>query len=307
MTQTVASVLSRSGMLALDHALSQDLLAQSWPEVSQEGTQAAADDQLAAVAPERFHIERGVAVVPIRGVLTPNSLLLEKWLGWTTYRGLEETCATLAEDETVKTVVLDVNSGGGMVVGLRGAAAALSALAAVKTVQALVDPVAASAAYWLASQASEISMTKGAVVGSIGVGMGSVAYVQPGSSGGQFFEFTSTHARAKWPDPTTEEGRAEILRSLDETEAEFHAAVATARGIPIGELTQRLSVTEDPRDGGAVFGPEAAIKRGLADRTETRAAFYARILGPRTEAPKRGRAGRAAIARAQAAQAVSTI
>ncbi|WP_066706951.1 S49 family peptidase [Celeribacter ethanolicus] len=300
MTRTVEQVIARGGMMALDRALSLDHLAQVWPEAMLEADGGGAKMM---AAPERFRVERGVAVVPIRGVLTANSAILEKYFGWTTYRGLEETCDTLAADDSVQTVILDANSGGGMVLGLKGAANALTRLAQAKPVHALVDTVAASAAYWLAAQAGEISMTAGAVVGSIGVGVSSYAYVQPGGSGVQLFEFTSTHARAKWPDPSTEEGRAEILRDLDATEAEFHDAVAAARGVSRDELTARLSVTDDPRDGGAVFGPAEAMARGLADRMEIRAEFYARLIGEGVTKPKSR--SRASLARASAALAAS--
>lgn len=303
MTRTVEQVIAGGGLLALDRALSLDCIARDWPEAAADQAQGCGE-KLAA-KPERFHVERGVAVVPIQGVLTANSVILEKYYGWTTYRGLEETCETLAADDSVQTVILSVNSGGGMVWGLKGAANALARLAKVKPVHALVDTMGASAAYWLTAQAGEVSMTAGAVVGSIGVGITTGAYAQPGGSGVQLYEFTSTHARAKWPDPSTEEGRAEIQRDLDVSEAEFHDAVASARGIERGELAARLSVTDDPRDGGAIFGPAEAISRGLADRMETRSEFYARLVGEAMPSPKSK--SRASVARARAAQAAAQL
>ncbi|WP_417257361.1 S49 family peptidase [Celeribacter sp.] len=301
MTRTVEQVIAGGGLLALDRALSLDHIAREWPDVAAD--QAQGRGEKIAAKPERFHVERGVAVVPIQGVLTANSVILEKYYGWTTYRGLEETCETLLADDSVQTVILSVNSGGGMVVGLKSAANALARLAKAKPVHALVDTVGASAAYWLTSQAGEISMTAGAVVGSIGVGVSVGAYAQPSGSGVQWYEFTSTHARAKWPDPSTDEGRAEIQRDLDATETEFHDAVASARGIDRDDLSARLSVTDDPRDGGAVFGPAEAMDRGLADRMETRAEFFARLVGEAMPSPKSK--SRASMARARAAQAAA--
>ena len=96
--------------------------------------------------------------------------------------------------------------------------------------------------------------------------------------GDQWFEISSSHARAKNPDASTAEGMAELRRSLDESEAQFHAAVAAGRRIDPAALLSALSVTDDPKDGGAVFGVEASIARGLADRQETRDEFYSRIM-----------------------------
>lgn len=260
----------------------------------------AARGEAGAAAHERFTVSRGVAVVPIRGLLTPNVIAFERWFGWTTYQGLEETLGELSANEDVRAIALAVDSPGGMVMGLESAAAALSAIAAKKPVYAHADPLAASAAYWLASQAGEISMARGAVVGSIGVAVSAYSEVEP-HAGRQWFDITSSHARAKWPEPATEDGRAEIMRSLDETEARFHAAVAKGRGIPADELTTRLSVTDDPQDGGAVFYAEEAIRRGLADKVESRAEFFARVFAE--HAPGTKTKSRAFLARAAAAQA----
>ncbi|PJE26820.1 serine protease, ClpP class [Pseudooceanicola antarcticus] len=271
--------------------------------------QAMEDDEArgpVASAVERFAVERSVAVVPVRGVLTPNSAVLERWFGWATYRGLIETCEQLASDEAVSAVVLELDTPGGAVLGCAGAAAAIAELDKVKPVHALVDPLAASAGFWLASQAREISVAPGAELGSIGAGLMTGAFVQPGAGTGlQLFEFTSPHARAKWPDPSTEEGKAELERSLAEAETRFHEAAAAGRGMSVEDLRSRASVSDDPRDGGALFDGAEAISRGLADQVETRRAFYTRILGTYAPAPRKARSARSrgASALALAAQA----
>lgn len=294
MRNTVAQAIGALPVaLALNHAAG--LLATELPT-------AAAGDLQASSAPERFAVARGVAVVPVRGLLTPNNLAYESWFGWSTYRGLTETARELAANEDVRAVILDMNSPGGLVLGLDAAARAVRALAQVKPVHVLADPMAASAAYYLASQGNDIAVAPGAIVGSIGTARMAGYYAAPDYSGTMWHDFTSSHARAKIPDPSTEEGKAEIQRSLDEAEAQFHAAVATGRGIAPEELTARLSVTDDARDGGAVFYAEEAIARGLADTAEAREDFFARIFGDYAP-PQQRRAGRAYLAQAAAAQA----
>lgn len=255
-----------------------------------------------------YAVTRGVAAVGLKGILTPNSEILARWYGFTTYHGFAALAAELAAAEDVAAVVVEADSPGGMVLGIESAAEAMAALAAVKPVHVLVNPMAASAAYWIASQASEIVLTPGAIVGSIGVGVMTASYPVPSQLfGEQIHEITSTHARAKWPDPGTEGGMAEIKRDLDAIEARFHAAVAAGRGIPPDHLIGRLSVTADPRDGGAVFAGQEAIDRTLADRLETRDAFYQRLFS--TYSPPAGKSARAeaqvaaARARARAASA----
>lgn len=67
-----------------------------------------------------------------------------------------------------KAIMLQVNSGGGMVDGIDIALDAIRAAAGKKTVIAYVDGLCASAAYWLASQADAVHATRFSEVGSIG-------------------------------------------------------------------------------------------------------------------------------------------
>lgn len=298
---TIASLLG-SAPVALATDFAQHLLTTALPTEAE--IEAAVKGGTIAAAPERFTIQRGVAVVPIRGFLTFDNPFLERYLGWTTFQGLVETMDELRANTDVGAVAMPVNSPGGFVTGIAAAAEAIAACAAVKPVHALVHPLAASGGYWLASQAREISVTPGGVVGSIGVAVMASSPVQPGMHGEQAYVLTSTHARAKRPDPSTEAGRAELQRSLDDAEKRFHAAVAAGRGIDPEALAAQLSVTDDPLDGGATFEADDAIARGLADRQETRTAFYDRIFGAYAPQPRkvasRGYAARAAAAMATA-------
>ncbi|WP_444459994.1 S49 family peptidase [Rhodobacter capsulatus] len=194
MGKTVRDVLAAGGgLMALDTARAADLLATAWPA-------AAAEPQALTGDLTRYTRESGLAVMPVRGLLTPNSALLERCLGWATYRGIAEACAELASDAAVSAVVVEFDTPGGYTLGIGDAVTALRDLAAVKPVHALAAPLAASAGYWLASQARELVMTPGAAVGSIGVAVTAAANVAPGAASGvQLFDFTSRHARANGP------------------------------------------------------------------------------------------------------------
>ena len=303
-------------VMALDMALAHELLAIDLDLVA--ASVAAGDRKPATftagadvrIEPgERFAVLRGVAVMPLRGVLTHGSTLYESWFGWSTYSGIEAAADQLASDADVTAVIVDANSPGGLVVGCEAAAIAVGRLAAVKPVHVLVNPTAASAAYMIASQATSITMTPGARVGSIGTVLETSAPVQASMDGEQRVIITSSHARAKRPDPMTDVGRAELQRYADEGEARFHAYVAAGRGIALEELTALLSVTDDPADGGASFEYEAALARRLVDGLETRSAFYDRIFAQHGLQPRRpatgGRSALAARAMAAAAQVVA--
>lgn len=263
--------------------------------------------QAVAMEPgERYAILRNVAVLPVRGLMTPNSEVLERYLGWSTAHGIEAAANDLAANDDVAAVVTVIDSPGGAVLGMHGAAEALERLAAVKPVHALVHPLAASAAYLMACTATEIAITPGSWVGSIGIMHVSASYLQPGMSGAQVYQITSAHARAKNPDASTDEGRSLIQRHVDDMEADFRDAVARNRSRAAPDVLQRISATDDPADGGGVFWGQDAVDRGLADRVETAPDFWSRVSGlyaPRQQPPRRRSASaqaRAAVARAQA-------
>ncbi|NVK56665.1 MAG: S49 family peptidase [Alteromonadaceae bacterium] len=287
------SALVAGHLLALDWNAAAPDLARAMPDDISSGAMAQAD----------FELQGGVAVVSINGILTPDSAVA-RYLGWATYHGIESVCSELMADDRVETVVFRVSSAGGLVMGCADAVAAIAGLTAQKRTIARVDPLATSAAYWLASQCSEVSSGAGGVVGSIGVMQRKSSPVAPSQSGDQSGIYLSEHARAKSPDHMTDEGRALIMADLNAAEAEFHADVARGRGVSIEDLRAALSKTDDPRDGGGTFSGGAAVAAGLVDVLETRSEFMARLMAgdPPTRRPSRSRS---AAARARVASALN--
>lgn len=295
--QTVASLFEGAPLaLAVEHAA--QLLAKSLPEAS-------AETEAAYQPSERFTMHRNIAVVNLSGMITPNSIALERWFGWSTCHGIEAAAMELEASEEVSAVVLLCDSPGGSALGVQGAAAAIERLAKVKPVHALIHPLCASAAYWIACHATDITLTHGSWVGSVGVLATSVAWVQPGMNGSQVFVTPSSHAGAKRPDPSTEQGKANIQKMADALEADFLGAVSAGRGFSVDEVKAKFSVSEDPAEGGAVFWGQGAINRGLADYLSTAAEFWARMALEYSPVKPVRKAGRSAQALAAAAQAAA--
>ncbi|MGR3452887.1 S49 family peptidase [Pseudooceanicola sp.] len=280
--------------------------AQGLPMLQRDLPQAAVDAQavIEIERGQRFAVARGIAVVPVSGLLTPNFYLLERYLGWATYHGIVATMQELAANEDVQAIAMVYDTPGGLVLGAEGASAAIAAAARVKPVHALVNPLAASAGFHLASQSTDITLTPGSWVGSIGTMSTTFQPVQPGEyDGTQIFITTSTHADAKRPDASTDAGRALIQQQLDAFESDFLDAVARGRRLDREDLPARLSKTGNDREGGDIYWGADAQARGLVDRIETEAAFWERMMA--AYAPKPRRTSRGASARAAAALAQS--
>jgi signal peptide peptidase SppA len=102
--------------------------------------------------------------VGIFGVLGQND-----WFADSDYSAIRASVRRALADPSVKTVDLVIDSPGGSVLGLPETADVIHAANRVKPVRAFVTGIAASAAYWLASQASTIRLTPSGEVGSVGV------------------------------------------------------------------------------------------------------------------------------------------
>jgi capsid assembly protease len=111
-----------------------------------------------------------VAIIGINGTLVKGATDAEEQvLGWVNTDKIGEALDKVAEEDSVKSIVLNIASGGGEITGIPELGRKIKAVDAVKPVYAWTEFNAQSAAYWLASQARYMGMTPSAEVGSIGV------------------------------------------------------------------------------------------------------------------------------------------
>lgn len=116
-------------------------------------------------------INNGVMQINIHGLLMKNP---PAWLAWfgietTDYIQLAEQLKAAVDNPEVKSVLLHIDSGGGAVGGVSEAAEAIANANKVKPVNAYIEDIGASGAYYLASQAGHISINPNGEAGSIGV------------------------------------------------------------------------------------------------------------------------------------------
>lgn len=204
----------------------------------------------------------GDAHIVITGILKNTRSFWDMFFGEAASLTYDEIFqATLEADEnpSVKRIIFDINSPGGWVDGLDDAAQAIAATK--KPTIARVRDMAASGAYWLASQANRIEVTSPtATVGSIGV----VATVIDDKKmledwGLKEIIITSTDAPKKYVDPATKKGQDEIRNVLDGIHAVFAKRVAEGRDVSID------TVNSDFGQGALVIA-EDALKIGMIDK-----------------------------------------
>ena len=225
----------------------------------------------------------GIAVVPLKGVLMPQmGGLFALLFGGGGLQSFQTQFSDAALDPDVEAIVMDIDSPGGMVDQIPETAEQIRAARADKPVVAVANTQAASAAYWLASQADEIVVTPSGDIGSIGVYELhrdlSAAHEQAGIkptliSAGKYKVEGNPY------EPLGDEGRAAIQSDVDDYYRMFTAAVARGRGVS----------AEDVRNGygeGRSLHARQAVTAGIADRVGTLGDTVRRVASP---------AGRAAL------------
>ncbi|PIN78436.1 signal peptide peptidase SppA [Candidatus Woesearchaeota archaeon CG10_big_fil_rev_8_21_14_0_10_34_8] len=113
-------------------------------------------------------IETGnVAVIPLKGIIVVDSNAGLFSTGYAVSTDVVEQIEKAEKDDTIKAIVLDINSPGGSPVASAEIARAISE--AEKPTVALIREYGASGAYWIASSADHIIANEVSVTGSIGV------------------------------------------------------------------------------------------------------------------------------------------
>jgi signal peptide peptidase SppA len=207
------------------------------------------------------------AVVPVTGTITPRASVFSEWSGGSSADRIGRAMDAAVADTRVDGIVLDVDSPGGSAFGLPDAAAKIAAANKQKPVTAVVNHMAASAAYWLASQAGTIAAAPGSWLGCIGCIMAHVDETKLEEMAGvRTTLISSTQSPFKtesYPQvPLSAEARADLQRQTDKVAQEFIDAVAKGRGI------RSATVERDFGQGRMKLADEAVAAR-MADRVAT--------------------------------------
>ncbi len=196
-------------------------------------------------------IRDGTAVIPVSGPITAQDSLFSFFFGGTPLDVFVKDFQKALHDDSVKAILLNVDSPGGVAVGPCEVAEMIYKARDKKPIWAYIGRNGCSAAYWLASAAEKVIANRSAVVGSIGVVTAVPVQENPDEQGYRNIEIVSSNAVNKRPDPRTADGMAEIRRELDSLETEFINGVSKYRNV------SPETVRRDFGRGGVVVGTEA--------------------------------------------------
>ncbi|MBK7579774.1 MAG: signal peptide peptidase SppA [Myxococcales bacterium] len=222
-----------------------------------------------------------IALVPAEGSISmaPGGLLDG---GGITAKALTKTLRKVAKDDSVKAVVLRIDSPGGSALASDLLWYELRELGKKKPIIASVGEMAASGGYYLACAAERIIAEPTSIVGSIGVlggkivlndalaeyGINTVTFPaspEPGAAA----RATYLSGLARWDDPT----RVRVQKQMDEVYQLFLERVAEGRKLPIEKIRESAE--------GRIWSGQQGLDRKLVDELGglARALQVARELG----------------------------
>lgn len=204
---------------------------------------------------------QGVAIISILGGLANRGTSLQGGsMSRQSYEGIKFQLAHAGGDPKTTSVVLDLQSPGGEAIGAFEAADAVRALASKKPVIAVVNGMAASAAYAIASAASKIVTTPTGLSGSVGVVMVHADYSRALDREGvkPTMIFAGQHKVDGNPfEPLSDTVRSDLQAEVNQFYEMFVATVAKGRP---GMSSKAIRETE-----ARTFMGADAVRVGLAD------------------------------------------
>lgn len=244
-----------------------------------------------------------VAVLPVYGIIAPKAAEFQKASsgGGTGIDALTQQFRSAMQNPDVKCVVLDFDSPGGNVFGVSELANEIRAAREQKRIVAQLSPLAASAAYWLASQASEVVITPSGQAGSIGVFSAHTDMSKAMEMKGVKMTLISAgkfKTEGNNLEPLTEEGFAAAKGLVDTYYNMFTKDVADGRGVSVSDVKNGFGE-------GRMVDAVRAKKLGLVDRIATLDETLAR-LGVTDGSTRVAIAASTNVAQLNAAERIST-
>ena len=215
--------------------------------------------------PRRRGVAAGTAVLSIVGVLDQRE-------GWLTMLGLGVSCTSISaalndalNDPSIGRIVIDVDSPGGSVAGVIELADEIYAARSKKPIVAVANSSAASAAFWLGSQATKLYASPGAEVGSVGVFVQheDVSKAMADAGIGVTLISAGRHKTEGNPFSALDPNAQAFMQSrVDAYYGAFVGAVARGRGVPPSKVRSGMGE-------GRLVGADQALAEKMVDGVAT--------------------------------------
>lgn len=208
-----------------------------------------------------YYVDRGVAVIPIRGTLVNRGAWVGSYSGLTSYEGISNQLDMVARDDRVEAVMFDIHSYGGEATGVDDLGRMIRSLG--KPTYAMIDGAGSSGAYWIAAACDRVYIAQSSHGGSIGVVITHASYQQALENAGVVVTHIHAGADKVLGSPyrdLSDTDREKLQAKVDKTYRAFVEAIAGFRGL----TTEEVRATE-----ANVYDGDELVGKGLADGVTT--------------------------------------
>jgi signal peptide peptidase SppA len=226
-----------------------------------------AANQIAAARAKNLSsgVPGSVVVLPIYGIINQRYAGDFSGPSGTSVQQLTQQFRQAVNDPNVTAIVFDVDSPGGSVSGVDELAQEICDARKQKKIIAVSNCLCASAAYYLASQASEMVVSPSSLTGSIGVYQlheDDSKYLDNMGVKMQFISAGKYKVEGNGFEPLDDGARQAMQGMVDDYYGMFTKAVARGRGASQKAVLNGFGE-------GRVLTAQNAVKQGLADRVDT--------------------------------------
>lgn len=218
--------------------------------------------------PSQFTIPEGsqIAVMNLFGTISRRQNAIMSESGGTSTEIFSKHFQAHVDDPEVSAIVIVADTPGGMVAGTPELSDLIYANRGKKPIKGLIDPMAASAGYWILSACDEVIAAPSATaIGSIGCVINHREYSKAEEKAGittNIIRSSKNKAEGGPSEPLSDSARERMQAMVDEIGARFNEAVARNRGV-------KIEVVKEKFGQGATFMAREALERGLIDRIAT--------------------------------------
>lgn len=212
-------------------------------------------------AEARKQASGGIAVLPLYGTIMQRANMMTDWCGGTSTMQFAAAFDDAMADSTIGSILIDIDSPGGSVYGVGELADKIIKARGQKLIIGYANSLAASAAYWVGAACSELYVTPGGEVGSIGVWMAHEDWSKNMDDQGVKVTLISAgkfKTEGNPYEPLASDAQGFMSGRVEDYYNAFSKGVAKGRNVGIAQV----------RDGmgqGRVLGADAALAEKMVD------------------------------------------
>lgn len=209
---------------------------------------------------ERIDVD-GIRYIPLFGVMAPRMNLMMRLSGGTSTHLLGKDVRKAITDDSVKTVLMHVDSPGGVATMIPEVGQLIRENRDRKRIVVVAEGIMASGALWVGTAGTEVLASTSTDVGSQGAYSILSETTEADAAAGIKYEVIRSgefKAIGNSHEKLTESGREEIQRSVDEMNQMFVAALAANRGVTEQFVRDRFG-------RGKIFSASDAVDRKMID------------------------------------------